>query len=878
VNVSSAVTTYLFTDIEGSTRLWELEPERMRPALARHDAIARATVEQNRGTVVKMTGDGLHATFDDPLDAVKATIELQKSLSNADATEGIALQVRCGLHAGVDERRDSDYFGRGVNRAARIMTAAHGGQVLLSHAVAVLVADRLPSSVALRELGSVRLRDLTNPERVYQLIHPELRQDFPALRSLEATPNNLPLQLTSFVGREIEIVEVKKLLRESRLLTLVGVGGIGKTRLSLQVAADSMDDYPDGVWFVELAPVTDQRMVPQALASVVGVKEEAGRPVVEALVKYVNDRCLLIVLDNCEHLIGACAELAKQLLQSGKLLKILASSREALHVAGEAIYSVPALAAPDPSAKLMHTALTEYAAARLFVERAVAAQPAFALSEQNAAPVADICHRLEGIPLAIELAAARLRAMSVEEIAARLSDRFRLLSRGDRTALPRQQTLRALIDWSYDLLTEQERALLRRLAVFAGGWTLEAAEAVVPMDGLSKEEVLDVLQHLVDKSLVALDAEGRRYRLLDTIRQYALERLNESGEQDRIRGCHLAQYLAFAEKARPELLGPNRRDWLARLDAEHENLLSAHRWCDNAQGGAAMGLRLVSAVKHYWLTRGLLGLGHREVLEALGRVGAKEHDLARCRGLFDAGQLCIGMGRYREAQRYLEESLAIAKQIGDKGRLARVLQPLGIAFLGQGESATARQHLEEAVTLARELGDKRELAAAINQLAQLHRVEGRLAAAEPLYEQVGSLARELGDRESIAISLLNLAMVCVGRGFAARAREMLLEVFAIADEIGSRPVGQSVLEVAAGLAAMRKEWERAAHFYGTAEAQAGQTGLRRDPADEAFLAPRIAAARQALGETRFTAAETAGRTVPYDEAVRATRVWLQQSS
>ncbi|HEX9301935.1 MAG TPA: adenylate/guanylate cyclase domain-containing protein, partial [Casimicrobiaceae bacterium] len=309
-----AITTFLFTDIEGSTSLWEREPVRMRPALARHDAIARAAVEAHRGAVVKTSGDGIHAAFGDPLDAVRAVIELQQALDDPEATCGVALRVRCGLHAGVVERRDNDFFGSAVNRAARIMSAAHGGQVLLSQAVAVLVRERLPAGVTLRDLGTIRLRDLARPEQVYQVVHPRLRQDFPALRSLEATPNNLPQQVTSFIGRERELAEVKELVGKTRLLTLLGVGGLGKTRLSLQLAADVMDDYPDGVWFVELAAIADVRMVAQAVASVLGVKEEAGRPVSEAVMKAIKDRRLLLVLDNCEHLVHACADLAKEML------------------------------------------------------------------------------------------------------------------------------------------------------------------------------------------------------------------------------------------------------------------------------------------------------------------------------------------------------------------------------------------------------------------------------------------------------------------------------------------------------------------------------------------------------------------------------------
>ena len=370
----SALTTILFTDIEGSTRLWDQEPERMRPALARHDTLARRAVEGHRGIVVKMTGDGLYAAFPDALDALTAILELQQALADPEATGGVPLRVRCGLHAGEVEHRDNDYFGSTVNRTARVMSAAHGGQVILSQAVCDLIDKRLPAGVALRDLGSVRLRDLARPERVYQVVHPALRQDFPALRSLEATPNNLPQQVTSFVGRESVLADIRKLFANTRLLTLLGAGGLGKTRLSLQVAADAMDDYPDGVWFVELAPLADPRLVPQAVASALGVVEESGRPVQEALAKHFRDRQLLLVLDNCEHLAQACAELAKALLQAGPQVKVLATSRESLHVSGEMTFSVPPLAVPQWSRTMTLAALTQYESVRLFTERAVAAQ------------------------------------------------------------------------------------------------------------------------------------------------------------------------------------------------------------------------------------------------------------------------------------------------------------------------------------------------------------------------------------------------------------------------------------------------------------------------------------------------------------------------
>ena len=874
MQASPGIVAFLFTDIEGSSQLWEREPERMREALARHDAIVRATVDQHRGRVVKMLGDGVHAAFEDPLDAVNATVALQLALAEPEATYGIALKVRCGLHAGIEEVRDNDFFGRAVNRAARIMSVAHGGQMLLSQAVAALVEDRLPANVVVRDLGHVRLRDLASPEHVFQVVHPKLRADFPALRLLEATPNNLPQQVTSFIGREREFAEIAQLLAKHRLLTLQGGGGIGKTRLSMQVAADRMARFPDGVWLVELAALTDARLVPQAVASVLGVKEEAGRPVVEALIKYVASRRLLVILDNCEHLVQACAELANQLLHAGPHVTILASSREPLHVRGETIFPLPPLSVPDPYVSFKRHALLEYAAARLFVERAVAAQPAFRVTDENAMAVAGICQRLDGIPLALELAAARVRALSVEQIAARLSDRFRLLTGGDRTALPRQQTLRALIDWSYDLLTDQERVLFRRLAVFAGGFTIEAAEAVGAGGDVNRMDVLALLTNLVEKSLVVPDPEGGRYRYLETVRQYARERLAESGEADDARNWHVAYFVVLAEQAKPELVGPNQAAWLARIDAERENVLSAHAWCDGAKDGAELGLRILNSIKNYWLNRGLLALGHRLTMEALARPGAQARNVARCRGLFDAGQFCCAMGRYAEAQPLLEESLAIARELGDNVALAKVLQPLGLALLGLGDVSTARRHFEEAHALARELGDMRQVAAALNAQAQLHRLQGALDTAEPLYDEVLRLARTLGDRDSVAAALLNLAMVSIGRDEAERPRAPLLEALTIAMEIGSKPAGQSVLEVCAGLAASTGEWDRAGVFYGAAEAQIVQTGLHRDPADEAFLVPHMAKARSALGAATFAIAVSAGRALTFDEALAAASSWL----
>jgi predicted ATPase/class 3 adenylate cyclase len=873
----SAITTFLFTDIESSSQLWEKHPERMGRALARHDRILREAVIRNNGVVVKSTGDGMHAAFEDPREALAATVDFQIALDESRPEDMLSLRVRCGIHAGAIERRDGDYFGATVNRAARIMNAAHGGQVLLSQAAADLVRERLPAGVSLRNLGAVRLRDLSGVESVYQVEHAGLRLSFPALRALEAVPNNLPQQVTAFIGREREQAEIKALLARTRMLTLTGIGGIGKTRLSLQVAADVLNEYPDGVWFVELAPIADANLVQQAVASLIGIKDEPGRTLADALIAFVRERKLLVVLDNCERVLSACAEVAKQLLQSGRDVRVLTTSREPLNIGGESIYLVPSLSVPLPEGRISVDSALRSEAARFFAARASTIQPAFRLSGQNAAHVIEICRRLDGIPLALELAAARVRALSIEQIAARVNDRFRLLTTGDRTAEPRQQTLRGMIDWSYGLLSDQEKILLRRLAVFAGGWTLEAAEVVAADGGVDESAILDLLGELVDKSLVAIDAAGERYHLLEIVRQYAHELLIESREEAEARARHLRYFLALAERAEPELFGAHPGLWLARLDPERENLLVAHSWCLQAPRGE-QPLRLTNALKVYWISRGQLGLNYRLTLEALAHPKASGRDATRCRGLFNAGQVCYFMGRCDEAIGYLQESLAIARELASQASIERALSLLGFASLGCNDFAAARRYIVEAFALARKLGDKREIAAVTNGLAQFHRMVGELDAAKPLYEETLALALEIGDREVVAVAQLNLAMVSISLGAGDAARPLLLDAIAIARELGSRPTGQSAIEVTAGLAAAQGQTAFAARLFGTAEAQAAETGLHRDPADEAFLAPLMLRARQALGEASFMLAESAGRTLSHDAAIREAEDFLARGA
>ncbi len=733
----------------------------------------------------------------------------------------------------------------------------------------------------------------TIPGRGYRFT---LTPDTEGGEAAAAAPNtskprhNLPAQLNSFVGRKREIDELKELLATTRLVTLTSMGGTGKTRLSLQVAGDVLDDYTDGVWLVELAALADARLVPEAVASVLGVKEEAGRPVIAALEKFVKDRQLLLILDNCEHLVAAAAGLAKTLLRAGRAMHVLASSRERLQVTGETAYPVPSLAIPDTpdiAAKGTATELEDFKqneAVRLFVDRATAAQPRFQVTEKNVAAIAEICRRLDGIPLAIELAAARMYAMSAEQIAARLGDRFNLLTGGDKTAMPRQQTLRASIDWSVDLLSEAERSLLRRLSVFAGGWTLSAAEAVgaqvnakTALDAeISTPSVLDTLIQLVEKSLLIVDAHGERYRMLETVRQYAHEQLVASGEEHAVRTCHLNFYLALAEQARPALAGTEQGAWLARLDWERENFLAAHMHAGRISDDETPNLQLVRALKPYWITRGHLALGLQMTLEALQHPKAMTRCLARCKGLFDVGQIEVVMGHYADAFQHLEESLAIARETGDERRVAMTLQPLGMACLGNGDLVAARLHLEEALSRANTLCNKFEIAAAASALAQLLRLAGDTKSATTLYEQSLAIARELNNSENIAVCLLNLAMVLIDQQIAARPTIMLIEVLDIAEQIGSKRIGQSALEVTSGHAASLKQWETAAAFYGMAESLAAETGLQRDPADEAFLESHLINVRNSLDSLQFSVATNTGSALCFEEKLRLARVWLKK--
>jgi predicted ATPase/class 3 adenylate cyclase len=901
----------LFSDIEGSTKLWDRFPDEMKVALATHDALMRQAIEAHKGYVFKTIGDAFCAAFETVTDALDAVIAAQRALIAEDWGEVGKIRARMALHSGIAQERDGDYFGPPVNRVARLLAAGHGGQVLLSLATVELLRDHMPEDTSLRDYGERRLKDLVRPEHIFQLLAPNLPSEFPPLKSLESFPNNLPVQLTSFVGREKEIAEVKRLLTATHLLTLMGTGGAGKTRLSLQVGSELLDVYPDGVWFIEFAPLTDATLVPQAIASAMGVREEHGRPMLSTLTDYLRDRTVLLIFDNCEHVVAACAKLAETLLRHCPKLRIMASSREALGIAGETVWRIPSLSLPDPKHLPLDTpnglkSLTQYEAVRLFIDRATAVAPTFAVTNHNAPAVAQICYRLDGIPLALELAAARVKALTVEQIALRLDDRFRLLTGGSRTALPRQQTLRALVDWSYDLLTEQERAMWRRIGVFAGGWTLEAAEAICADGQIETYEVIDLLIQMVNKSLaIADDHLGEtRYRMLETIRQYARDKLEASGEMAALRDKHLAFYQQLVMTAEPKLRGGEQVAWLNQLDSEHDNIRAALEWC-LAKSDGETALQLASSLWYFWLVRGYQTEGRERLNHALGL--SKGQTALRAKALNALGFLVYFQDDYPLARTLLNEALAMGRALDAQPAIAYALYGLGCMAWTQGDYSLARTRLEESITLfrassdvwgtasaltylgdtlnhlnecelgiklheeslalARSIGDKGGQAFALYGLASLKWTQYADHASETLFEEALALYRALGDRPGIARTLDRLAVLEWHEHQYDKARKLFEECLLLDRDLGNRDGIAHALEGMAGLAVWQKQSERAARLFGAAEALRESISAPIPPAEQDDYARSLAPLRAQLPEMTLQAAWAEGRQMTAEQAI-----------
>ncbi|WP_309715233.1 tetratricopeptide repeat protein [Armatimonas sp.] len=870
-NLSSHTITLLFTDIEGSTKLWEEHPEAMRLALARHDALIREGVESNHGKVFKTIGDAFCAAFADPQKAVETAIIVQQGLVEMRVANQ-PLKVRMALHTGVVEERDGDYFGQPLNRVARLLSAGHGGQILLSQAMQEAISSSLPSGMILRDRGARRLKDLVQPEHIFQLEVFGLETEFPPLRTLDARAHNLPAPTTTFVGRTRETSELKERLKNTRLLTLTGIGGGGKTRLALQVAADHIDDFREGVFFIELAPLTDNSQVVQTVADTLALREEAQTPLLTTVLSYLREKQILLLLDNCEHVVDACAWLCQQLIVSCPGVRVLASSREPLRIPGEVVYPVPSLTIPDPTRDTTPERLLSFETVRLFLERATQVQPAFAVTSANAPTLASVCHRLDGIPLAIELAAARVRSLSIEDINGKLDQRFRLLTGGSRTALPRQQTLRSLIDWSYDLLTDTEKVLLARLSVFSGGWALESAESVGSGDPLEDWEVLDLLTSLVDKSLVMAESkeEATRYRLLETVRQYARERLETSGEADAVHTRHQDYFVRLSEEAGPLLMSPEQKTWLARLEQEQENFRAAMEWSLSDDKSVEPALRLCGMIWRFWLLRGYLTEGRvwcERALEKANRADSDEHSGNKAKVLNGAGSLAVNQGDYTLARRYYDQCLAIARAQEFPRGIASALNNLGGLAIVEGDFALAGKYLKESVVINREIGERWNVAGSLDNLGWVTRGLGDYDSANRYLEESLALYRDLGDRYGIGNALNTLGMVACDLGDSAAARPYFEKSLELFQEIGDRPGIVLALANFGNVSRIEKRDEQAALLWGAAEVLGEEIHSLMLPADRDEHTRRVAAARDTLGEEAFARAWTEGRAFTMEQAI-----------
>jgi predicted ATPase/class 3 adenylate cyclase len=821
-NLPSGTVTFLFTDIEGSTKLSQQHPDAMPVLLARHNQILHQAIEAQNGYVFQIVGDSFSAAFHSASDSLNAALNAQRVLQN-ESWIPTPIKVRMGIHTGTAQLNDDNQYSGYATLAftQRIMSAGHGGQILLSGATRELVRDGLPTNTELSDLGEKRLKDLLRPEHLYQLNILGLPTVFPPLKTLDSFPNNLPPQLTSFIGRENEIAEVKQELESHRLVTLTGSGGTGKTRLSLQVAADLLEKFDHGVWFIELAPLTDPDLIPQTILSDIGISEQPNKTPLEILKEYLHEKKILIMLDNCEHLVTASAQVVNTLLNAAPNLKVLASSREALGVKGEASYPVPSLSLPDIKHLPAIEGLSQYEAVRLFIDRALLVAPHFVVDKDNAPFIAQICYRLDGIPLAIELAAARIKILSVEQISKRLDDRFRLLTGGARTALPRQQTLRALIDWSYDILSEDERLLLHRLSVFAGGWALEAVEEVCSGDGIETHDVLDLLTQLVNKSLVVVMEHSQsgetRYRMLETIRQYAREKLLEVGGGDSIRDKHLAYFVQLTEQAKPELHRTNQAFWLNKLDDELDNLRVSLQWA--SAGDGADGLRISTNTARFWFLRSISNELNNWLVQLLQRYD--KADRLRAKALTIRSNCVVNDGNLDEARLLAEQSLKLARTLNDKKAEASSLLNLGQVTKVQGNTELANELVQESLTLYQDLKDTIGQANTIGWLINNNDMErSRTFARDAL-----KLYRELGDLDRVAWCLTTLAGQTIWEGdFSSYVRDWLEEAQMIYDQLGSKSGKSTTLQLFGRLAFWRGDYEEARIFWEESIALSEQTG------------------------------------------------------
>jgi predicted ATPase/class 3 adenylate cyclase len=850
--------SFLFTDIVGSSRLWEKFPQRMGAALARHDELIRAATEEHDGYVFKTVGDSFCVAFCTPQQALLAAIAAQQAIASEDWSAVGSLIVRMGIHTGVAEFRGGDYFGGTLNRAARIEAAAHGAQILLSQVTVDLLEDEHFATAVFKSLGNHRLRNLDRPEHLFQAVVAGLRDIFPPPRSMEILPNNLPVQSTSFIGRDREMEAIRHLMERTSLLTLIGTGGTGKTRLALEAGARMINEFPAGVWLIEFAPISDPTRIVEVVTMVLDIREEPDQPLKTTLLNSLRDRELLLIFDNCEHLLAATSSLAAELLRTCPRLKILATSRHSLGLAGEQTFPVPPLGMLDMRIQEQHgpivaETLSQYDAVKLFIERATAVRPDFRVTNANAPALAEVCSRLDGIPLAIELAAARVRVLSLNQIAMRLNDRFHFLRGGSRNALPHQQTLQALIDWSHDLLSDQERIVFRRLGAFVGGRTLAALETVCAGDGVEDYDILDLVQQLVDKSLVTVerDTTGEpRYTMIESVWQYAKEKLESSGEEQAIRQRHMEYFLAWAEKAEPYFEGPDQKVWLDRGFNETLNFRGAAEWALST-GNIEAGLRFVSALHRMIEVRG----NASRALELVRKLFAHVDDSISPKILADAcvsaGRLAWAVDDYIEARQYHARARSLYDSIHDEKGSA--LCSLLTAFLDRGDRdpVSADKNFRRALEISERIGHLYVQAACESGLGSLALDRGDLEEARRMKEESLVHYERLGDQWVIGLILWGIAKVSIAQGDLERTRSSLDQWLQIAHELGNRWSLPYILDCYGELALLRNDAPRAARILGAAQGMRNASGARFSDGEKDDYDALLGRLKKALSEEEF---------------------------
>jgi predicted ATPase/class 3 adenylate cyclase len=832
--------TFLFTDIEGSTRLLEQLGPEYEGALAEHRQLIREAVASHDGIEVDTQGDAFLCAFGRASDAIAAAADAQRWLAQTP------MRVRMGIHTGEPTRTEEGYVGVDLHRGARLMAAAHGGQVLLSQATRDLLAH-LP----VRDLGEHRLKDLTHPQRLYQLLAEGLASDFPPPRTLENRPINLPTQPTALVGREKELEQLLGLLRRDdvRLLTLTGPGGTGKTRLALQAAAELLEEFADGVFFVNLAALTDPELVVPVVAQTLAVREQPGETLLETLAAHVAERRLLLLLDNFEQVAEAATALSVLLARAPEL-KLLATSRAPLHLSGEREYAVPPLAAQE--------------AVSLFADRAQAVKASFSLNG-NRPLVEEICRRLDCLPLAIELAAARIKLLSEQALLERLDARLKLLTGGARDLDERQRTLRAAIDWSYRLLTGEEQRLFARLSVFAGGRTLEAIDEICNSEG--DLDVFEAVASLVDKSLLRQEEgpeQEPRFVMLETIHEYARERLVESGESEEVRGRHAEYFARLVERAEPSLRGGHEQSaWLGRLDAEQHNLRSAVEG-SRVSGGAELAARIASASLAFWEVRGFLGESRRWLEDVL-RLDLSEP--ARARALYAVGRLAGRQGDWQQMEMSARQAAELFRDLGERESCARALTLVGAASQQQGRYDEAEANYEEVLALAREVGDRPSESASLNNLATIKQEQREYDASIPMFEQSLALDRELDDVVGSTITLVNLGLATLGTGQVERAGACGCEALNLSVEVGHRWGIATAFDLLAKTAVAGKALDRAVRLFATSQMVLQAIGAELSAADKSEADDAIQNLRTELGDERFARTWAEGHALDMEAAV-----------